>query len=232
MVILTQGAGSETASFSERLLLAAVGPAVTAVLGGLLVWFITTTVQARRDERVRERDLARAKAEHDLAVQARDDALRQDLVGGLTQAASALYLAGQHYWRAVKQSDQGQDDVRRQELRDRLDAQYLSSRLEGEVLEKRLEGYFSSAATSDAWHKVMDLLTVRYFQLIDRTSVRLYERNSNGYKGREHSGLTVQDLSTPASVLDAYQTALSEAVRCVFEHPLRARSGSAESPRL
>ncbi len=66
----------------------------------------------------------------------------------------------------------------------------------------------------------MDLLTVRYFQLIGRDTDRLYELNS----GPEHSGLDSAELRNRTTLLDAYGKALKESVHLVFNTELRARS--------
>jgi hypothetical protein len=166
-----------------------------------------------RADLVRRQDTARA-----------DDALRHELVTAMTEAAGSLYLTTQHYWRAKEDASMnpGNKDLAdtRDKLRASLDAQYLKSRTAGQVLENRLEGYFISSEQKRRWHQVMDLLTVRYFQLIGRDTDGLYGAN----KGDEHSGLEVSELRAPKTLLNTYRAALSDAVRLVFDGELRARS--------
>ena len=61
----------------------------------------------------------------------------------------------------------------------------------------------------------MDLLTVRYFQLINLANDALLSANA----GPEHSGLTVEQLKSPKLVLDTYRARLLEATRAVLHEP-------------
>jgi hypothetical protein len=91
-----------------------------------------------------------------------DNALRHELLSDMTEAASALYLAAQRYSRAKRDKS----SLAQQELSDArkaLSEQYHKSRTLGEILESRLSAYFEASEPQETWHKVMDLLTVRYF---------------------------------------------------------------------
>src|SRR3954447_782626 len=69
----------------DRLLVAAVGPLVTVLIGGLVVWGVTSTVQRRREQADRVRDEKRADLVRNEDLSSRDDALRQDIVGTMTE---------------------------------------------------------------------------------------------------------------------------------------------------
>src|SRR5687768_2045924 len=71
----------------DRLLVAAVGPLVTVLIGGLVVWGVTSTVQRKREETDRTRDEERADSVRAEDRRSKDDALRQDLVWTMTEAA-------------------------------------------------------------------------------------------------------------------------------------------------
>jgi len=230
----------------DRALVAAVGPLITVLVGGLVVWAITSRVQRNREEAdrklqearedairerehdredaIKTREEQRADAEMAREWRARDDALRHELVTSMTEAAGTLYLTGQHYWRLKRNAETNHNDVTlkaRNDFRAALDATYLQSRKDGEVVEKRLEGYFNSSEPRDSWHRTMDALTVRYFQLIDQATDKLYEEN----EGPKHTGLSKEKMrGNPKSLLDCYREALAAAVKSVFEAPLRARS--------
>lgn len=207
----------------ERIVVAATGPGVTVLVGGLAVWAITSRIAADREDAVRRRAEAREDAEALREQHARDDALRHELVDAMTSSAGSLYLMTQHYWRA-KEDAAGQDPLlvgKLEALRPRLDEQYLASRATGEAVENRLWGYFATTAPRDAWHAVQDLLTVRYFQLTDRDTDKLYEANA----GPAHSGLSPAELRRPLTLLATYREALKTAVGLVFSEPLRSRSG-------
>ena len=52
----------------------------------------------------------------------------------------------------------------------------------GEVIERQLEAYFLSSDPRALWHATMDLLTVRYFQLVDLATDNLLAANAIGVK--------------------------------------------------
>ncbi len=224
----------------ERILVAVAGPLVTVLIGGLVVWSITTAIERRRnsaeskrkedrEDEIRMREETRADL---IRIQDRakaDDALRHELVTDMTKAAGSLYLVSQHYWRAKKDAEENPSDKALSDAlhkrRQALDAKYLESRTSGEVLENRLEGYFISQEPREHWHQVMDLLTVRYFHLVGRATDKLYEANERK-EDASHSGLSAAQLSDPKLVLKTYHEALKKAVRSVFDEKLRERSGS------
>jgi hypothetical protein len=227
----------------ERVVVAAVGPAVTVLVGGLVVWWITSSIQQRRDAQELRRADARADAEraraeaHEQAEKrraearedamrsrqerTRDDGLRHELVSTMSDSAASLYLMTQHYWRAksfVKDNPSDQSGREKlEQLRSELDTRYLQSRTSGDAIEHRLSGFFISDAPRQEWHRVQDLLTVRYFQLIDRATPKLYVDN----KGDKHSGLEPQEMANPKRVTDAYRAAMKKAVELVFTEALR-----------
>ncbi len=83
-----------------------------------------------------------------------------------------------------------------------------------------MAAYFESTAPRDTWHRVMDLLTVRYFQLTGEDTDQLYAEN----EGDRHTGLSAADMRNPKRLLDAYRESLRAAVQCVFDSRLRDRS--------
>ena len=222
--------GGTMPPFSERLTLAIVGPLITVILGTLIIGGLIQLITSRAQNR-------RAKEERRLEQQRSDNDLRHELLADMTESASALYLATQRHWRARREKAEWAKQTRaeraqiEQEISDArkfLDDQYHESRKRGETLESRLSAYFQTSEAQEAWHKVMDLLTVRYFQetLINKDRLnRLYEENRKGRDGKEHSGLTVNQLSVTKAVLNAYRAALKEATELVRTEPLRRRVG-------
>lgn len=235
-LLLVQAASTDP--LWERIVVAAVGPAVTVLVGGLAVWWITSSIQQRRESaelnRASDRadaELARAEVREDAQrvreERARDDALRHELVGEMSDSAASLYLMTQHHWRARRfVKDHADDQAARAtlaRLRPELDARYLQSRASGDAIEHRLSGFFVTDAPRQEWHRVQDLLTLRYFQLIDRATLKLYDSN----KGPEHSGLQPDQMTNPMNITAAYQVAMNKAVDLVFTEPLRSRTGEA-----
>jgi hypothetical protein len=205
------------APFSERLTLAIVGPLVTVILGTLIIGGLIQLITNRAQNR-------RAKEDQKLEQRRSDNALRHELLSDMTEAASALYLAAQRYSRAKRdRSAQAQQEL--SDARKALYEQYHKSRTLGEILESRLSAYFEVSEPQETWHKVMDLLTVRYFRVIDRATPQIYEVNEKGFEGKEHSGLTVDQLKVDKTILDSYRAALKQATEVVLTEPLRPRVG-------
>lgn len=208
----------------ERLIVAATGPLVTVLVGGLIVWAATRKIEQKREDRLREREESRQDAQASRELRARDDALRHELVTMMTDCASTLYLATQHVERLKEDLGADPDRSLRQaeyeEHRRALDQQYLKSRAAGQALEYRLGGYFTSDEPSRLWHGVQDLLTVRYFQVTDRATPALLGRSA----GEGHSGLTEDELRQPGLVKAAYHATMHKAVDLVFGADLTARS--------
>ena len=165
--------------------------------------FITRKAQERRaDSQSREE---RTRAENQLRFQ---------LIGQMTETASSLYMATQYFWRKkVENISPDELDQRRKEL----DEQYRASRVLGEVIERQLEAYFLSNEPKVLWHATMDLLTVRYFNLIELMTDTLLEVNA----GEEHTGLTVEELRNQRLVLKTYREKLIKSTRAVLEGRLR-----------
>jgi hypothetical protein len=103
------------------------------------------------------------------------------------------------------------------QYREELDKQYRASRVMGEVIERRLEAYFLSNEPKALWHAIMDLLMVRYFHLIGLTTENLLKLNS----GKEHSGLSVNQLRNQKTILDTYRKNLKKVAQAVLEGPIR-----------
>lgn len=173
---------------SERLLVAVVGPLISTTIGtgviGWVLWRLSNHAQARR-----------------MGIE-----LRRELLAAVTKTAGSLYLATQSYWRALDDPELSDEDKR--VCRNALHVQYRESRTAAGWIEPELRALFGDRL-ADEWHKVDDLLTVRYMQLVGRATTRLYELNAKGYGHMEHSGLTAAELADCTKVLRAYRQALS-----------------------
>lgn len=198
--------------FQERLLLQLVGPVFTAIVGTLFISLFVSRVTRQAQERRTDSQLLEQQRRS-------ENQLRVQLVDQMTEAASRLYMASQHYWRKRYVEQVGQQELTR--FRDDLDQAYRASSVTGEVIQRRLEVYFVTVDARDRWHATMDLLTVRYFTLIDLATDRLLGENA----GMEHSGLTVQQLRDQKLVLNTYRERISSVVRLVTESQLRPLSG-------
>lgn len=181
----------------ERLLVAATGPAVTAVLALIVVNQVASAIQRRREA----------------------GEIRENLATEMTEAANSLYFALQSYWRAAKNLPL-RDRKTNSELREnqrRLDEAYQVARIKGQTIERRLLIYYKSRIPAQSWHRVFDLLTVRYFLLHEhdghrRRSIRA--RNA----GPQHSGLDDAQLNQPSVLVREIRTAIAEAVETLWRH--------------
>ena len=197
-------------SFTEEIILRVVGPLVTVVLGGLAVGLYLRKQDAHRQS---ERNEAEARREAEKA----GTEYRQSLAVEATEAAESLYLATQRYWRSgrrdadskARADAEATDEIPTlSEERDVLDNQYARSRTLGEIIGVKLQALDGHEETRRSWHAVMDLLTVRYFQVTDRATLGLRRANA----GDDHSGLDENQLASPALVLKAYRKRLRTGV--------------------
>jgi hypothetical protein len=215
---------ADSAPLAEQLLVAATGPAVTAVFGGLVVWAITSRLSERADMRRSERESRRVEAERQVErLRARselENKLRLDLLDALLDCAARQYIGMQHYWRQA-----GRDrDLTVEQLaaeRAQLDATYLETHARSLALEAKLEAVFKEPEPELTWHAIDDLLTVRYMQLIGRATESLYRENSKDFQGKAHSGLSISELRDPKTLLGAYHVKYRELVSHVLSAQLR-----------
>jgi len=188
--------------FWQRAVLAAIGPIVAAFVGTLGIGMFAARITERIQQRRQDRDL------------------REQIIVEMTQTAGTLYFETQRYWRATKLEVTSQE--RLAALRMSIDERYHSARVAGEALEMRLRVYFSTDRPRQLWHATMDLLTVRYFQVIDLATQALLSANA----GPEHSGLTVDQLRDDKLVLNTYRARILEATRAVLDEPRFDQKGT------
>ncbi|MGM9474509.1 hypothetical protein ACS5PJ_21270 [Pseudarthrobacter sp. YS3] len=183
----------------ERVLVAATGPVLTAVLALFVLNQVTGWAQRRREA----------------------NETRDVLTKGVTETGNSLYLGLQAFWRKARDvpiSDRATSpDL--SEAREKLDELYGRARLGGQVIEQQLRIYYSSPEPAKNWHRVTDLLSVRYFLLTESNKVRranICARNA----GPAHSGLTEAQLMNPQVLLNAYRVALAGTVRSLWEYEI------------
>jgi hypothetical protein len=195
----------------ERLLVAISGPLLSTLLGtivfGLLLFRLGDRATARRAADDRRRD------EVALATRVIHDRLAE-----ITEVSATFYGALQAYWRQSHDVLAPGDLAR---ARTRLDEHYRNYCVAASVVEDRLRAYFESDLPRETWHKIDDLLTVRYFQLTGRDTPMLRARNAKGYEGEEHSGLTTTELADGRKVLDAYYRARTDLPTILLSAKLR-----------
>lgn len=96
-----------------------------------------------------------------------------------------------------------------------------TSRVQGEVLERKLEAYFRLGTAKTQWHATINLLTVRYFYLIGLATPGLLQNSA----GKEHSGLSVEDLQDQELLLKTYRATLIASAQTAMQEPLRPLAG-------
>ncbi|KRE52406.1 hypothetical protein ASG92_25500 [Arthrobacter sp. Soil736] len=208
MVFLTFVVGAAAPAeppFLERLLVAAAGPAVGALLGtgliGLLVWKVTDRVQRRRAE----------------------TQLKLEVLTAAFTTAVRFYMELNRFKRL--DSDSLVPDEEKKKARTALDQQYLKCRAASLVLEARLEAIFEaedsaidfkspdaskfqSKVPSTVWHRIDDLQTVRYMNLTGRATAQTYKTNAMGFEEKWHSGLTEDELDKDELLIPTYRGAM------------------------
>ncbi len=183
----------------ERLLTAAIGPVVAAILA-----FLVVNRFSDRAARMRE-----------------EYATRDRLIKDMIETAQSLYLATQAFWRIVDNLNIKREDRRSSPklvtALGEIDKAYYQSRVKIAVIEGELRHRFKDLQCQVAWHAVDDLLTVRYFQLVEPDEQRLesiYDKNRTR-DGVKHSGLSVEELRKPSVLLETYRNSLSSACELV-----------------
>ena len=212
--------GVQGFTFAEQLVLNLAGPLFTALLVGIGVAEFARRAQNRRDTRIRESDRRRAEEALQVERHRENHALRERLIGQAIEAPSALYLATQHYWRA---KEAGLDVT---PYRESLDAQYLESRRQGLVLEHLLRLHFADPRPRQLTHRAMDLLTIRYFQLVSDGGASLDLREKN--EGDDHTGLSKKDLESGPKVLRKYHATIDELVEAIAGGALDRLAGASD----
>jgi hypothetical protein len=228
LAALQQIAAAET-PLREQLLVAVVGPLVTVLLGtGLVSWILwrldqradeqRAAEQIRREEDRRAQETRERVLEQDRAREELESQLRRALLTPLLVSASELYLSTQHYWRVTGDPSRASEEP---EARKAMDEQYRRSRATISVSEMEFDALFDTDEPARLCHRIDDLLTVRYMQLIGKATDNLYKQNSLNYEGKEHSGLSRYQLRNAKTVLDSYRSALKELTRSVLRAPFR-----------
>jgi hypothetical protein len=219
-------------TFTQQVLLNIAGPLVAAIVGTLVIGLFVGRVTRKAQERREDQLLRESKRREDEllrdAVGREERALRRSLVEEMTSTASALYIQTQLYWRVSTDRDPTRKAGDLPELRKALDAQYVKSFTAGLELESRLDSYFVSDQVWRRWHRTMDFLTVRYFQVLvpDKGEAQaerlkgLYETNSK----RTCTDTDVVSLNKARTVLMGYRKALREASLLVLTARLRDAS--------
>jgi hypothetical protein len=206
------------APLSERLLVAVVGPLVTVLLGtGLVSWILWRLDQRALTQRevavTQARSLEQDRVRKDLESQ-----LRRELLTPLLTAASELYLSTQHYWRVSTDPSRTSEEP---EAGRAMDEQYRKSRATITVSEMEFEALFATDEPARLCHRIDDLLTVRYMQLIGKDTDGLYEKNSLNYEGKEHSGLPESQLRWANVVLESYRSNVKKLARSILVSSFR-----------
>ena len=188
----------------QRLLVAATGPAITAILALFVVNLIAKGAEKRKDTGL----------------------TRERLAAEMTLAANSLYLALQEFWRTREAARLKSISTASERLasRERLDQVYSTARSSGQVLEQRLAIFFAAKDPKEQWHQVMDLLTVRSFMLTEEDENKR-RRIREISAGESLSRLSAKDLRNPKLLLETYRNALDSAIVSLWKYPVD-RSGT------
>jgi hypothetical protein len=196
----------------ERLLVAATAPAVTALLALVVVNQVASVIQGRREA----------------------GEIREILTAEMTETANSLYFILQRFWRAARDVPLNQrlSSPDLAEERERLNDAYQSARIKSQVIERKLLIYYADQAPARAWHRVFDLLSTRYFLLLESDGKRRRAiRNRNA--GEDHSGLSPEQLNNPSLLVKTIRSALAEAIETLWHYKVdrRARHQQNGQPR-
>jgi hypothetical protein len=191
--VATVAAAAPTETFWQKIVIAAVGPGISVLLGSLAVGLFVTWFT----DRARQRQAV--------------DAKRERFVVKMSTIASTFYIESVHFLRDKA------DGLVTQEDRTKLDESYRTFRVAADALEEQLRVCFGDDGPRALWHAATDLLTVRYYAAIDRLNEALIDGNA----GNAHSMLEASDLGDRIKVREAYKKRLKLAMRAVEDAQLR-----------
>ncbi|WP_104160349.1 hypothetical protein [Arthrobacter sp. ZGTC212] len=179
----------------ERLLVAAVGPILTAALALFVINWVTARAQRRRES----------------------SEIREQLAAELTDCGNTLYFGLQSFWRTAKDvrlADRA-TDPQLEKARLKLEDLYQKHRAAGKVIEQRLRIYYRDPAPAQNWHSAMSLLSARNFLLVEgneESRGEIRRRNS----GMLESGLSEEQLQNPTLIMSSYRRKLEDAVQSLW----------------
>jgi hypothetical protein len=166
-------------SLSDQIIVQAVGPLITVLLGGLAVGLIARQFQVREaDQKLREGmalDVAR--------------------IGGVFYSLVAATM------RAKVTEDSGLIGIRMKALDDGFEKFIVDAA----VLEKRLSAYSESCSLD--WHAASDCATVLYYlmtEVPEPTLSRITTINEKGFDDKEHSRLSSRELCDQELVMNQF----------------------------
>ncbi|MDV3456544.1 hypothetical protein RZN05_06070 [Sphingomonas sp. HF-S4] len=193
----------------QKLLLAVIGPATTAIVGSLLAALAVSRLLDRKRRKDADRDM------------------REQIVQDMARIAATFYFQMLQFRRARTSLAR---DARAQAMRPwfkrllRSDSNFLPQpnmvelagnygnfRASADTLEVRLGAYFEGDEVRERWHAVSDLLTVRYHDTMGTLESMILNANARSAT-KFHSGLTVEELGVSSLLVKAYKSALSEAI--------------------
>src|SRR4051812_14036339 len=144
-------------TFWQQFVLDSIGPVAGALVGTLAIGLIALVVQSRR-----------ATAEQVADVRREGYGLRERLISEVLGVTTALYWATTHYKRA-KDADASRE--RLEVLRIRMDETYGECKASAERYQRLLRLHMQAEPPGQTspealLHRVMDLLSVRYYRVI------------------------------------------------------------------
>lgn len=181
-----------------KIVLAVIGPITTAILALIAANIIAARIQTRREE-IR---------------------VRQEMTDEIVETASQLYFSLQTFWRAardIRVAERTSNPALADQL-EKLNNAYAHARVRGQVLEHKLQIFYADPRPAKNWHRLSDLLSVRYFLLITSGPRRQEIRERNA--GPHHSGLTANQLDEPTQLLREIRIAIVEAASSLWENKI------------
>lgn len=184
--------------FWQKVIVQAAGPVISAFILGVVAAWIARMAQIRREQW----------------------SLRHELIGEMTKTASTLYNETLRFIRVTKYFPNTGGAERRKSRAD-LDKRYRASLISAEVIQDRLEAYFECDRARFAWHRTIDLLSMRYFVLVtEDEDVPFPPELIDIYSGDEHTGLTVETgLFDLQELRNSYHCSRKEAANAVLRDP-------------
>jgi hypothetical protein len=227
-------------TFGQEIWKTVIGAVATAL-------FLTIFGYLAADRWGKAREQEREESQKEREREREDFELRTQLVERVSRTAAGMYIACQHARRVLKDSQGVAPSMikRRNDAIEQLDGSYRQFSVESSSLETLLGARYGIAwhvppdsieSRSEVfvrWHQIRDLLTLYYFNLKGNFPGDSLQRNSEGFRGRYHSGLKassyVRSSKSPKAdelkamrvdIRKAYEPALSRLVENMLRDPV------------
>lgn len=229
-ILWDAGAGTTSQPLGIQLLVAAVGPTLTAILGGLAVGLLLRYADSKTKKREHDRDLLEQQALRDREELERTEAIRRDFISRFSSLAYPMHYTLEHYARSVRHKS-GSPEILENLARE-IERQFVADRGKLGALQYEIDAFYDGFKAGDGLHRATDLLMVKYMRTmpVSPDQRRELEANVIPSQKHQHTGLSLEQLADPETVDSAFALAVKETLDGLLTE--RVRPGAFSSSKL